>query len=382
MFIKGLGKVLFIDEAYRLAEGHFAQEAVDEIVDLVTKPAYKGRMVIILAGYDDDMNRLLRCNAGLSSRFQEEVNFEPLDLQQSMSLLKTSLQNSNISFPALDTPQANEITDLMCLLLQTANWGNARDIGTIAQNMRGEVYQSVQEGPLSLTIEVAKKCIQQMVKTKQNRSTTSRKIIPSTTQLPSPFQTQVAPSDVQTPTLITTKKTAPVAQVFKSAKRFDKSKSSSDAFDVERDAGVSEEVWTQLIRDKQSNIDKEKEDAAKVQAEQAAVVLADQEREQALTKSAMLNARKAQDEKEARELELHRAEVKHRLEQAEMQKRAASIAQEKLLKAMNVAKEKERKVQEKLRTMGICPAGYTWIKQTNGYRCAGGSHLVSDAQLQ
>lgn len=26
---RGLGKVLFVDEAYRLAEGHFAKEAVD-----------------------------------------------------------------------------------------------------------------------------------------------------------------------------------------------------------------------------------------------------------------------------------------------------------------------------------------------------------------
>ncbi|KAI4103575.1 MAG: hypothetical protein L6R37_003720 [Teloschistes peruensis] len=37
---KALGKVLFVDEAYRLAEGHFAKEAMDEIVDCITKPAF------------------------------------------------------------------------------------------------------------------------------------------------------------------------------------------------------------------------------------------------------------------------------------------------------------------------------------------------------
>ena len=36
---KALGKILFIDEAYRLAEGHFAKEAMDEIVDSITKPS-------------------------------------------------------------------------------------------------------------------------------------------------------------------------------------------------------------------------------------------------------------------------------------------------------------------------------------------------------
>lgn len=30
----GLGKVLFIDEAYRLGQGHFSQEAIDELVDV------------------------------------------------------------------------------------------------------------------------------------------------------------------------------------------------------------------------------------------------------------------------------------------------------------------------------------------------------------
>lgn len=30
---KALGKILFIDEAYRLSEGNFASEAVDELVD-------------------------------------------------------------------------------------------------------------------------------------------------------------------------------------------------------------------------------------------------------------------------------------------------------------------------------------------------------------
>lgn len=48
----GLGKVLFIDEAYRLADGEFAKEAMDEIVDCITKPKFAQKLIIILAGYD------------------------------------------------------------------------------------------------------------------------------------------------------------------------------------------------------------------------------------------------------------------------------------------------------------------------------------------
>jgi AAA+ superfamily predicted ATPase len=71
---KALGKVLFIDEAYRLGEGHFAAEAVNELVDLITKPQFANKIVIILAGYDHDMNKLMAVNPGLSSRFPEEVS--------------------------------------------------------------------------------------------------------------------------------------------------------------------------------------------------------------------------------------------------------------------------------------------------------------------
>lgn len=41
---RGLGKVLFIDEAYRLGEGSFAQEAINELVDTVTKPQFAGKL--------------------------------------------------------------------------------------------------------------------------------------------------------------------------------------------------------------------------------------------------------------------------------------------------------------------------------------------------
>jgi SpoVK/Ycf46/Vps4 family AAA+-type ATPase len=47
---KALGKVLFIDEAYGLGDGHFAKEAMDELVDYTTKTKYHKKLVIILAG--------------------------------------------------------------------------------------------------------------------------------------------------------------------------------------------------------------------------------------------------------------------------------------------------------------------------------------------
>ena len=38
--------------------------------------------------------------------------------------------------------------------------------------------------------------------------------------------------------------------------------------------------------------------------------------------------------------------------------------------------------QEKLRSMGRCCMGYKWHREGTGYRCAGGSHYVTDEQLK
>ena len=42
---------------------------------------------------------------------------------------------------------------------------------------------------------------------------------------------------------------------------------------------------------------------------------------------------------------------------------------------------KEQAIKEKLRQLRPCPAGFNWYKQGAGWRCGGGSHYVSDAEL-
>ncbi|KAK1827523.1 P-loop containing nucleoside triphosphate hydrolase protein, partial [Podospora conica] len=77
-FERALGKVLFIDEAYRLAESR-SVDAIGEIVDCMTKERFLGNLVVVLAGYKDEMDALMRCNRGLRSRFATDVDFVPMD---------------------------------------------------------------------------------------------------------------------------------------------------------------------------------------------------------------------------------------------------------------------------------------------------------------
>jgi SpoVK/Ycf46/Vps4 family AAA+-type ATPase len=74
-----LGGVLFIDEAYSLHnEGYSGGDAFGaEAVQTLLKRAEddRDRLVIVLAGYPGDMDRFLRSNPGLASRFGTRVTF-------------------------------------------------------------------------------------------------------------------------------------------------------------------------------------------------------------------------------------------------------------------------------------------------------------------
>jgi SpoVK/Ycf46/Vps4 family AAA+-type ATPase len=89
-----LGGVLFIDEAYSLHnDGYTGGDAFgSEAVQTLLKRAEddRDRLVIVLAGYPDDMDRFLRSNPGLASRFSTRVTFpsyQPDDLVRIAVLL-------------------------------------------------------------------------------------------------------------------------------------------------------------------------------------------------------------------------------------------------------------------------------------------------------
>jgi SpoVK/Ycf46/Vps4 family AAA+-type ATPase len=82
-----LGGVLFIDEAYALAQGgdnDFGQEAIDTLVKMMDDN--RDRLVVILAGYSDDMKHFLDKNAGLHSRFANIIEFPDYSTEELMQI--------------------------------------------------------------------------------------------------------------------------------------------------------------------------------------------------------------------------------------------------------------------------------------------------------
>ncbi|KGP92942.1 stage V sporulation protein K [Pontibacillus chungwhensis BH030062] len=86
---RAMGGVLFIDEAYSLARGgekDFGKEAIDTLVKHMED--HHNDFILILAGYPDEMDRFLRLNPGLQSRFPIILDFKDYSIDELMTIAK------------------------------------------------------------------------------------------------------------------------------------------------------------------------------------------------------------------------------------------------------------------------------------------------------
>lgn len=73
---KSLGGILFIDEAYSLqggGENDYGPEAIQELLTAMVN--YKDKLLVIVAGYTDEMEKFINMNPGLKSRFNTFIHF-------------------------------------------------------------------------------------------------------------------------------------------------------------------------------------------------------------------------------------------------------------------------------------------------------------------
>lgn len=391
---KALGKVLFIDEAYRLAEGQFAAEAINELVDQLTKPKYTDKLLVILAGYAQEINKLISINPGLSSRFPEEINFMNMSPMQCLEVLERTLQKQNIQTPALTDPDSQihgKMVGLIEQLRALPSWGNARDMKTLAKTLAGFVYKMNLPSPDGLTISENDvfHLTKAMLKERRDRCANLPPVLPFRPADQASYESQdqqrppppPAGSSGQADETTGPSKESPEPPTPHDTDAKDEAGAPApEGPETLRDDGVSDAIWTQLQADMTAS-ESEPEISDDALWDQEDVVSATWEAAHDAERAfRQLREKKAADEAEARELKRRQEEARIEQEKARRERERAKEELERL-KALQERQEREKVVQERLRNMGVCVQGFQWIKQAGGYRCAGGSHYVGNDSL-
>jgi SpoVK/Ycf46/Vps4 family AAA+-type ATPase len=138
---KSRGGVLFIDEAYQLNPqrgGQFMTEVVDELCAKLTDVEYKGKILVLLAGYDADMDEMISVNPGLKSRFAERIAFEDLSEDATRDLILLKLTKKKIPLGTEDS-ESEELLTLARTLVNSKDFANGRDVDTICDRTYAEL---------------------------------------------------------------------------------------------------------------------------------------------------------------------------------------------------------------------------------------------------
>jgi SpoVK/Ycf46/Vps4 family AAA+-type ATPase len=125
-----LGGVLFIDEAYSLYnDGYSGGDAFGaEAVATLLKRAEddRDRLVMVLAGYTDDMTRFLRTNPGLASRFSVRVAFPSYGPDELVRITMIFAAQAGDSFAPDAVPVLTQTLTRACELGRIDELGNGR----------------------------------------------------------------------------------------------------------------------------------------------------------------------------------------------------------------------------------------------------------------
>lgn len=139
-----LGGVLFIDEAYAITSGvgnsaQYGNECIATLLKLMED--YRDKLIIIFAGYNDEMDEFLKTNSGFSSRIGYKIKFPDFTLDELTLIFTNILKENKLEITDEALKKLRAIIDESS---RVANFGNGRYIHNVFQRVLIEHSKNIE----------------------------------------------------------------------------------------------------------------------------------------------------------------------------------------------------------------------------------------------
>lgn len=121
-----LGGVLFVDEAYALASDDYGREAIETLLKAMED--HRDSLVVIVAGYPDEMADFVASNPGLASRFHETLEFADYTDDELVAIFRSMAERD-------DYTPTDECVDALRVLLAGTPRGRTFGNGRFVRNV-------------------------------------------------------------------------------------------------------------------------------------------------------------------------------------------------------------------------------------------------------
>ena len=144
LFEKARGSILFIDEAYSLVADSYrgySQEAIDTLIAEMEN--LRDEVVVIFAGYDDEIDKLFEANAGFASRVKTRIHFDDYSTDDMVAIFKLMAQKRSF---VLDKGFDSRLAGIFDKASKKENFGNGRYVrNLLEETIRKQAQRIVAE---------------------------------------------------------------------------------------------------------------------------------------------------------------------------------------------------------------------------------------------
>jgi S1-C subfamily serine protease/AAA+ superfamily predicted ATPase len=178
---EALDGILFIDEAYSLSRpgNDFGQEAIDTLLKFMEDN--RDRIVVIVAGYPNEMQRFINSNPGLSSRFTKTIEFPSYAANELAAILRVMAKRQNFVLP---DDLESSLGPWIKVGMRNKSWGQAREMRTLLERAREAQATRIAHDPSGDVRQLAMADIDAAIQISGYRETVPEKISDTLVKIP------------------------------------------------------------------------------------------------------------------------------------------------------------------------------------------------------